>query len=123
MYEISIKDEFAAAHRLRHYRGGGERIHGHNWKVELYVRAEEPDDVGLVIDFEELKATARKSLDPLEHVFLNELPPFQEVNPTAENIARYLYETLSQAINGRRLKVSRVTVWETDSCGATYYQE
>lgn len=122
MYEVSIFLEFSAAHQLRNYRGRCENLHGHNWKVEVSIHTKELDKIGMVIDFKKLKDKTRMVLDRLDHIYLNELPYFKKNNPTSENIARYIYDKLSQGLrfNGQGL---RVKVWETDTSCASYYNE
>ena len=123
MYEISQETVIAAAHQLRLAPGEGERLHGHNWRIKAVLRATELDPRGMVIDFNDLGRELRALVEPWEHVFLNELPPWNDVNPTAENIARVVCETLGQKLDDARVKVVRVEVWETDTCGATFYRE
>jgi 6-pyruvoyltetrahydropterin/6-carboxytetrahydropterin synthase len=118
MYEVKVMRDFAAAHRVEDYPGNCERLHGHNWKVEVIVSMEELDGLGMVIDFRKLKELTDRALEPLDHNYLNETPPFDEVNPTAENIARYLFDVIS-----RDAKVSRVNVFETETSMASYYAE
>jgi 6-pyruvoyltetrahydropterin/6-carboxytetrahydropterin synthase len=118
MYEVKVTRDFAAAHRVEDYPGNCERLHGHNWKVEVVVRTTELDALGMVIDFRRLKELADKAIEPLDHAYLNEVPPFTEVNPTAENIARYLFDAIS-----REVPVFRVDVYETATSVASYLRE
>lgn len=120
MYELTIQTKFSAAHQLRNYNGRCENLHGHNWKVDVYVTAEKLDDVGLAVDFRVLKDTTNGFLDQIEHKFLNDIPPFNEMNPSSENIARWLYLGLSNKLNDGNVKVSRIRVWESDNAAATY---
>lgn len=122
MFELSVEDHFAAAHQLRNYNGKCERLHGHNWKVQVTVTAERLNEIGLAIDFADIKKVTREALDNLEHNFLNEIFPFTEINPSSENIARWLYETIKKKINSNSVVVSSVTVWESDTASATYYE-
>jgi len=117
MYEIEITTNFSAAHRLRDYNGKCERLHGHNWKVEVVAGAMELDPLGMVMDFRRLKEKVDRVLEALDHQVLNEVPPFTEVNPTAENIARHVFESLAGEV-----PVSRVNVFETDTSVASYYR-
>jgi len=121
MYELKVVSQFAAAHRLNNFYGKCEALHGHNWKVEIFVTADSLDETGLVLDFGKIKSQARELLDELDHTFLNELPAFQNQNPSSENLARYLFERLSSAINDQRVKVTRVAVWESDHTSAAYF--
>ncbi|OPX21130.1 MAG: 6-carboxytetrahydropterin synthase QueD [Desulfobacca sp. 4484_104] len=121
MYELKIITQFSAAHRLENFYGKCEALHGHNWKVEIFLGAASLDEVGLVRDFGKIKAAAREVLEEVDHTYLNELPAFQNQNPSSENLARYLFERLSPAINDDRVKVTRVAVWESDTSSAAYY--
>jgi 6-pyruvoyltetrahydropterin/6-carboxytetrahydropterin synthase len=123
MYELKIVSQFAAAHQLREFGGKCERLHGHNWKVEVYVEGERLAENGLLIDFKEIKVATKDVLERLDHQFLNELVFFESMNPSSENIARYLYEALGEALNNENVRVNRVTVWESDSACATYLGE
>ena len=122
MYELTIETEFAAAHQLRGYQGSCERVHGHNWKVEVSLLAEDVDEIGLAFDFHALKRITREQLDRVEHTFLNEFPEFRHQNPSSELIARWLYRSLSQRINTDRYRICRVRVWESATASASYYE-
>ena len=122
MYRLKIHTYFAAAHCLTHYQGDCENLHGHNWKVEVAVIAKELDKSGLGIDFKVLKAETNELLKTLDHKYLNDLPPFSDISPSSENIARYLYSELSQKLNSENVKVEMVTVWESDFANASYYE-
>jgi 6-pyruvoyltetrahydropterin/6-carboxytetrahydropterin synthase len=122
MYELKIVSDFAAAHRLNNFYGKCESLHGHNWKVEVFLLGDRLDDAGLVKDFGVVKAKAREVLGELDHQFLNELPAFRQQNPSSENLARYLYEQLGKAINDESVRVSRVSVWESESSCASYFE-
>jgi 6-pyruvoyltetrahydropterin/6-carboxytetrahydropterin synthase len=122
MYRLMIRTSFAAAHCLLHYQGDCENLHGHNWKVEVAATARDLDKAGLGIDFKILKAETNSFLKSLDHKYLNELPPFLELSPSSENIARYLYFELSRIFNDKNIKVEMVTVWESDHAGASYYE-
>ncbi len=118
MFEIKITRDFAAAHRVEDYPGNCERLHGHNWKVEVVSRSAELDGLGMVMDFRKLKEITDSVLARLDHGYLNEIPPFTEINPTAENIARYIFESVAG-----RAPVQRVNVFETESSVASYFVE
>ena len=122
MYEISQETVIAAAHQLRLSPGEGERLHGHNWRIKAVLRCDALDSRGMVIDFNDFGRELRALVEPWEHVFLNELPPWNDVNPTAENIARVVAENLAAKLDDDRVKVARVEVWENDTCGATFYR-
>ena len=122
MYELTIETHFASAHNLRGYEGACERLHGHNWRVEVHVEIKELDEIGMGVDFKVLKAKTNVIVDRLDHYYLNEVPPFDKINTTAENIARYIYEELSKTINDGNVKVSRIRVWESEKAAASYYE-
>ena len=122
MYELKIETKFAAAHQLRNYNGQCERLHGHNWRVEVCVVAENLNDIGLAIDFKVLKDTTNEYLIVLEHSFVNDVFPFTEINPSSENIAKWLYDGLSKKLNDDNLQVSTVRIWESDTASASYFE-
>lgn len=124
MFEASVKASFSGAHRLKGYRGKCEALHGHNWDVEAFVASKDLNAEGLLIDFKVLRNKLNEVLCALDHRDLNSIAFFKERNPSAENIAKYIYTNLKKALSDRGQKVSllRVSVWETrDSC-ATYYE-
>ncbi|MGH9704866.1 MAG: 6-carboxytetrahydropterin synthase QueD [Candidatus Acidiferrales bacterium] len=122
MFEVSVDETFAAGHALRGYKGKCENLHGHNYKVRVTLAGPELDAVGLLYDFVHLKQVIQSVIRSLDHRYLNEMKPFDEINPSAENISKYIYdETLKQmksAPNGAR--IASITVWETDVTAATY---
>jgi 6-pyruvoyltetrahydropterin/6-carboxytetrahydropterin synthase len=122
-YTLTVTTEFASAHALRDYPGDCRRLHGHNWKVEVEVTAQELDGLGMVVDFKEIKAAAARASGALDHQFLNEVAPFDRLNPTAENIAAHLFERISADLNNARVKVSAVTLWETERACVRYSKE
>ena len=123
MYELKIEQSFAAAHRLREYKGQCEELHGHNWKVEVVVRSESLNDIGLVIDFQDLKAATREVLAIFDHTYINELPDFQKVNPSSENIARYIFDQLALRLEKGGLRMHKVTAWESEKACASYIRD
>ncbi len=123
MYRLKIITSFASAHNLINYQGECENLHGHNWKVEVSVTAEALDKAGLGIDFKILKAETNKLLKTLDHKYLNELPPFSELSPSSENIARYLFHELKKSIDNQNVKVEMITVWESDFASASYFEK
>jgi 6-pyruvoyltetrahydropterin/6-carboxytetrahydropterin synthase len=122
MYELKIITDFSAAHRLENFYGKCESLHGHNWKVEVFLLGDRLDDAGLVKDFGVVKGKAREVLAELDHKYLNDLPVFRQQNPSSENLARYLYERLGMVLDGEGVRVSRVSVWESDTSCATYFE-
>jgi 6-pyruvoyltetrahydropterin/6-carboxytetrahydropterin synthase len=125
MFEISVEDTFAAGHALRGYRGKCENPHGHNYRVRVTLAGEALDAIGLLYDFKDLKALMNEIVDRMDHQFLNDVEPFRQMNPSAENMARYFYEELGprlrSATNGQ-IRVKQVKLWETDTTTATYYE-
>lgn len=122
-YKMKIVTDFAAAHVLRGYPGPCSRLHGHNWKVEVEVVASKLDAIGMGMDFKDIKAETKSVIDAMDHRHLNELPPFTEVNPTAENIAAFIYASLASKINDERVNVRAVTIWETERACVTYSED
>jgi 6-pyruvoyltetrahydropterin/6-carboxytetrahydropterin synthase len=122
MFEVSVEETFAAGHALRGYKGKCENVHGHNYKVRLTLEGESLDSIGLLYDFVHVKQVLKAVIESLDHRFLNDFPPFDTVNPSAENLAKYFYEQavkhLPAAANGARIR--GVTVWETDVTAASY---
>jgi 6-pyruvoyltetrahydropterin/6-carboxytetrahydropterin synthase len=122
MYEVSVDETFAAAHNLRDYHGKCEDLHGHNYKVRVVLAGKELDSTGLLYDFVELKRVIQDVIGSLDHKYLNELAPFDTLNPSAENIARHIFNRaateLPKAPNAAA--ISSVTVWETETSAATY---
>ena len=120
MYHLTIHTHFAAAHNLINYQGDCENLHGHNWKVEVTVSAQELDNAGLAIDFKILKKETKGILSKLDHKYLNDLDAFRERSPSSENISRYLFEELTSAFAEKEVTVEKVTVWESDNACASY---
>ena len=121
MYEIKIIRRFAAAHKLRGYRGQCEKVHGHTFKVEIKVQSRKLDHLGLVMDFHDFKALADDVITCLDHELLNELAPFQKTNPSSENLAHYIYDELKNPVRKKGAKLTEVTVWESEDSAASYY--
>lgn len=124
MFELTTIVDFEAAHRLADYPGKCCRLHGHNWRVEVTVCGDELDKLGMLIDFRELKQEVNKVIDTLDHYYLNEIEPFRTINPTAENIARYVYRELATHLHSERgVKVRAVKVWESPHSAAVYRED
>jgi 6-pyruvoyltetrahydropterin/6-carboxytetrahydropterin synthase len=120
-FEVMIERNFSSAHQLRGYKGKCENLHGHNYKIEIYARGSELDNIGLLVDFSELKNAADDIVQYLDHRNINELPPFDvELNPSAENLARYILEQVSSRVGDERVKVYKVRCFETPTSVATY---
>ncbi|MFH1771869.1 MAG: 6-carboxytetrahydropterin synthase QueD [Candidatus Omnitrophota bacterium] len=120
MYRLKVISQFNAAHNLRGYKGKCESLHGHNWKVEVFVVSDKLDSLGMVIDFKDLKKEVNRILDDLDHKYLNEMEYFKQFNPSSENIARYIYTCLEGALNKDICKLEEIRVWETDTSCASY---
>jgi 6-pyruvoyltetrahydropterin/6-carboxytetrahydropterin synthase len=119
MYRLMVTGRFAAAHSLRNFKGRCEALHGHNWNVEVVVQGEKLDQADLLMDFGELKKLMNQALDKLDHCHLNEVPPFDQVNPSSELIAKHLYERISQGLPAH-VAMHSVSAWESDDSRATY---
>ncbi|MDP3048705.1 MAG: 6-carboxytetrahydropterin synthase QueD [Thermodesulfovibrionales bacterium] len=122
MFELMVDTTFAAAHQLRGYKGKCEQMHGHNWKVQVHVVAEKLNDIDIAIDFHDLKELLNEVIAPLDHSFLNDIFPFTEKNPSSENIAKWIYDSLNKKLSDEHVQVSAVTVWESETTAATYYE-
>ncbi len=122
-YTLKICTDFAAAHTLRDYPGDCSRMHGHNWKLEVEMIARELNNVGMGLDFKEIKKATKLVAKELDHRYLNEIKPFDKINPTAENIAAYFYQQLSDRLNTNTITVSAVILWETDRACVKYAEE
>lgn len=122
MYEVTVKTQFSAAHRLRGYDGKFENLHGHNWLAIGTVQAKELDAMGVGVDFVMLKNKMNDILSKLDYKNINDVPPFDKLNPSAENIAKWLYDELGKAINTATARVTRVEVKEFENCGAVYFE-
>ena len=121
MFEVMVERNFSSAHQLRGYRGKCENLHGHNYRIEIFVRGSRLNHIGLLVDFVELKAAADEVVQYLDHRNINELPPFdRELNPSAENLARYILERIAGRIDDERVQVYKVRCYETPTSVATY---
>ncbi len=119
MYDLMIRGHFDAAHALHGYPGECCNLHGHTWDVEVIVRGSKLDEVGIVYDFKTLKSDLAAVLDPLDHVYLNDVSPFDTQNPTAENLSRHVFERLQERV-GEQVRVVEVAVWESPVAKITY---
>jgi len=123
MYELAVQLEFSAAHHLRDYPGKCSRLHGHNYRVEVTVAGQQLNRHGMIIDFGQLKQICQQVIDELDHSLLNDHPFFQQHNPTAENIARYLYTQAAEALTNTEVNLEAVRVWESATSSATYRED
>ena len=136
MFKVEVTSDFSSAHKLRGYRGRCEELHGHNWRVKVTITGRRLDRTGMLVDFKKIKSQLNKVLDRLDHKYLNEVDYFKKIkpvknikssknkkrisralNPTSENIAKYIYNNLKKIISG----LESVSVWESDNCSAIYY--
>ena len=123
MFEVTVEDSFAAGHYLRNYKGKCEKPHGHNYKIRVTLAGEELDKAGLLLDFKDLRDVMRHVIDRLDHQMINEVEPFIELNPSAENLAKYFYDETNGRltnITDGRVRVKDVTVFETETTTAKY---
>jgi len=120
-FELSITTHFSAAHQLRDYPGDCARLHGHNWHVTLYIECTELDELGLGIDYKIMKTELKQALEPWDHYNLNDVAPFDQINPSSENVARELYNEMSHRLDNKRLRVSRIDISETCTAKVTYW--
>ena len=132
MFELRIETDFPASHHLVGYAGACARLHGHNWKVEVFVRSRNVDQVGIAVDFKIIKMATRELIENWDHQDLNTLPEFKDFNPSAENMARVIYQHLSKVINRpfdastvekRTTWIHKVSVWESERASASYFEE
>jgi len=119
IYTLTIKGHFDAAHALVGYPGECRELHGHTWDIEVSVSGTELDEVGIVYDFKDLKADLGSILADYDHVYLNEVPPFDNINATAENLARVIYERL-EVLLPEQISLDEVGVWESPIAKLTY---
>lgn len=122
-YTMKVVTDFSAAHALRGYEGPCARLHGHNWKVEVEVEARELDGIGMGLDFKVIKDATREVTGRLDHRNLNELAPFDRLNPTAEHIAAHIYRELARRLDDGRVRVRAVTIWETERACVRYCED
>ena len=121
MFLVSKEIMISATHQVREHQGGCERIHGHNWKIQVSVQAKELNEMGMVIDFKDLKKAMKKIIMPMDHNNINNYPPFDKLNPTSENLAKYIFEEMGKELNNERIKIKEVKVFETDTSYAVYF--
>jgi 6-pyruvoyltetrahydropterin/6-carboxytetrahydropterin synthase len=122
MFEVTVEQTFAAGHALRNYKGKCENLHGHNFKVQVRIEGQSLDETGMLVDFIDVKNLMRSVIDRLDHQFLNEVPPFDIKNPSAENIAEYFHSEMTGALRSAAvpIRISEVRIWETEIQSASY---
>ena len=122
MFKLNVVSEFSSAHKLVGYEGACRNLHGHNWKVRVGINASKIDEIGMTVDFGVVKGHLNEMMAMLDHQYLNELDCFQNVNPTSENIARYLFGELSKRLNSDFVRVNEVEIWESDRSSVVYFE-
>lgn len=120
-YELKIETAFAAAHNLLNYCGQCENLHGHNWKIEIYIQGTQLDKSGMLIDFKILKEHTDSILDTLDHTYLNELPIFAGKSPSSELIAEYIFVELDKKLADLPVQVNKIVAWESEKAAASYF--
>ena len=119
MYILQAETHFDSAHHLVGYQGKCSNLHGHRWRVVVRVEAEKVNEIGIAIDFKDLKLCLKEAGDLFDHQNINEIPPFDKINPTAENLSEFFYDRINKALPDE-VKIKEVTVWESDTCSVTY---
>jgi len=122
MFQVTVDETFSSGHALRGYKGKCENVHGHNYKVRVTLEGSQLDSVGLLYDFTHLKRVIREIVGGVDHKFLNGMAPFDVINPSAENLAKYFYDETTRQMNAmpEGARVTSITIWETDTTSATY---
>jgi 6-pyruvoyltetrahydropterin/6-carboxytetrahydropterin synthase len=122
MFEVSVEETFSSGHALRGYKGKCENVHGHNYRVRVTLAGPKLNDIGLLVDFTDLKRVLRAVIARIDHQFLNDLEPFRTVNPSAENLAKYFYDETRNGLTGlpEGAGITEVIVWETDTSSARF---
>lgn len=125
MYILTVEDTFASAHQLRGYKGKCENIHGHNWKVVLSIKGTKLNNIGLLMDFHDIKSILKKTTDLIDHKNINEVPPFDKINPSSELIAKFISDQIAEELkkHGDHIQIDSVTVWESATSRCTYIPE
>ena len=123
MFQVSVDETFSAGHALRGYKGKCENPHGHNYKVQIILEGPGLDSIGLLFDFTHLKRVIRQIVEGVDHKFLNDQAPFDVINPSAENLAKFFYDETARQVKTlpEGARIVRVTIWETDTTSATYW--
>jgi 6-pyruvoyltetrahydropterin/6-carboxytetrahydropterin synthase len=119
MYTLSVDKVISTAHQLRDYDGPCARVHGHNWKIQMVVQSKDIDDRGIAIDFNEMDEKLWEVIGPFDHQLINSIPPFDKINPTAENLVKYIFEQLKSKFSGH-VTLKKVSAWETDAYMVSY---
>ncbi|MFO7660611.1 MAG: 6-carboxytetrahydropterin synthase QueD [Candidatus Cloacimonadaceae bacterium] len=120
MYKLNVISSFSSAHKLNGYEGMCKNLHGHNWKVRICVMCDTLDEIGMAMDFGIIKTKLNEIMSELDHQYLNDLPAFQEMNPTSENLARYIFEQMGKKLSQRPCEVMESEVWESEKTSVVY---
>jgi len=123
MYTLTVETKFSSAHQLREYKGKCENMHGHSWKVRVCIASEKLNEIGIAMDFTDLKRITGEVVGPLDHVCLNDLPQFTHINPSSENISHWVFDSVKKRLEGHPVILKSVTVWESETSSATYTEE
>lgn len=123
MFEVTVQEHFDAAHYLRGYKGKCESLHGHRFQVAVSLMVKKTNDIGLAYDFVQLKAQLRGILGRFDHGCLNDITPFDKINPSSENIASTVYSELHKLLRGEDVSISRIQVWESPQNCITYFPD
>jgi len=122
MYKLNVTSDFSSAHKLNGYEGLCKNLHGHNWKVRIGILCKKVDNIGMTIDFGEVKKNLSEIMTMLDHTYLNDLEYFKEKNPTSENIAKFIYHEMKKRINVQDCSIAEVEVWESDKTSMLYFE-
>ncbi|HRY83567.1 MAG TPA: 6-carboxytetrahydropterin synthase QueD [Candidatus Cloacimonadota bacterium] len=123
MYKLNVTDSFSAAHRLLGYDGACQNLHGHNYKIRISINCRELDEIGLALDYKVIKTALAGVLDELDHAYLNDVPALAGINPTSENLARYIFEQMSRAISKPGASVNEVEIYESEKSSVIYTRD
>lgn len=123
MFEITVANHIDSAHSLRGYQGKCANIHGHTWRVEVTLKGENLNGIGLLVDFSEVKKIVREVTEAFDHKLINDIEPFDRVNPSSENLARYVYDEIKKRLSSYEgVSIVRVLVSESRDTSAAYYE-
>lgn len=123
MFDISAETSISAGHRLIGYPGKCALTHGHNWRIRVTISVKELDEIGIGLDFKTLRKDLEEIMDPFDHQMINEVPPFDRINPTSEQLARFIYDQLKGGVTRKGGRMKSVQVWESQKYSATYYAD
>lgn len=122
-YLLKVLIDFSAAHALRGYVGDCARVHGHNWKIEAEIKTSGVNEIGIAVDFKEIRRAMENIAGRLDHQYLNEIPPFDKINPTAENLAAWFYQEMLSIFVNTSHKLLAISLWETERASVRYSED